>query len=630
MSNQGSGPEPTIEQYEVVGPLHTSGAARSRRYVAALGAAAVAAAAVGGGMWAWRAWTKQGAQPAQALPANTLAYAALDLDPPGEQKVAAYRTLRKFPSLKKDLGLGSADDLRKSVVDQLSDGSGCKLDFADIKPWMGDRVAFAVVAQDKPEPVVVVQVKDAAQARATLLATSSACHADEFGSSVDGEWAVLARNDAVAALVAKEAHGKNLADDADFRSLTKAAGDPGLATLYAAPEAGKALLDAIDRDPIVGWTATSMLEQPLDPMTSVFSLFALSGVVSQSFESEAVSSAEPPPELKKAQTRLDKQFAHFEELTEPEQRRLIREQKKLMKQMYGGDFPGRAVPGDAPDEGFESTDSGPAMDAPKLDPALRGSLQNFTGLGGVARFTDGTFELQVTGDDIKGTSADAYGGDAGDRIVSTLPADTAITFGAGLADTWVDSMISRLSREYPFTTDTGADTVAAFEKATGLDVPGDLEALGAKGFSVVAGSGFSPERTFDDPGHAPLAVRITGDPTHIESALDKLRGAIGPDAASKVLSRRVGDDVVVGPDAGYLDDLAKGGADLGDSERFKDVTPQAEDAATVLFVDFDAGDWLAKDAPASDRADAKPMDTLGMTVTKHDGKQRILLRLTFD
>lgn len=635
MSNQGLGPDSALEQFEVIGPRPVFGSGRSRRYVGVLGAAAVAAATVGGGMWAWRSWTAQGTQPAHALPADTLAYAALDLDPPGDQKVAAYRTLRKFPSVKKDLGLGSTDDLRKSVVDQLDDGTGCHLDFADIKPWMGDRVAFAVVAQAKPEPVVVVQVRDATRARAGLEAAGKACHGQQFGYSVDGEWAVLARNDAVAAQVTKDAQRGSLDGDADFRALTKAAGDPGLATLYAAPEAGKALLEASDQDAMVGWSAQNMLEEPLDPMASMLSLLAVSGVAAQSvgdqtLDEQPSSSVRPPPKYRKAQARLAKRFRHIDELSKPERRRLIREQDKLMKQMYGDDFPAGADPGDAPGAGLESADTATAMQGPELDPAMRASLQHFTGLGGVARFAGGTLEVEITGDAIAGTSADAYAGKDGDRIVSKLPADTAITFGAGLSDTWVDTLMTRLNSEFPYGGDTRADTIASFEKSTGLDVPGDLEALGGEGFSVVAGSGFSPEKLLQDPAHQPVAVRITGDPARIEGALDKLRSRIGPDAAAKVLSRPVADGVVVGPDADYLAELAKGGARLGDSSRFKAVVPDAEDATTVLYVDFDAGDWLARSTGGSDRSDAEPMDTLGLTVTKHDGKQRLLLRLTFD
>ncbi|MGY2875822.1 hypothetical protein ACVW00_003012 [Marmoricola sp. URHA0025 HA25] len=635
MSNQGPGPEPTIEQFEIVGPPRAARPGRSRRYVAVLGVAAVVAAVVGGGLWAWQSWTAQGDQPAKALPADTLAYAALDLDPPGQQKVAAFRTLRKFPTLKKALGLDSADDLSQSVVEKITAQSSCDLDFSDIKPWIGDRVAFAVVAQDKPEPVVVLQVKDADRARAGLKAAGRGCDTKDFGYAVDGDWAVLARNDAVAARVGRDAGRHSLDQDGDFRTLTKAAGDPGLVTLYAAPAAGKALLDEIDRSPWTGWSVLEALDGATDPILTIITGFAATSVVRTSYDEGADSVPEPPdvsPRLMKAEERLQRRFQHFEELTEQEQNRLLEQQARLMRQMYGNESPdGMTTQNDVPDGATAGYDSVGEIPAPHIDPTLRTSLQGFTGLGGVARFTDGALELVVTGDALVGTSADAYAGSAGGELVSRLPADTAVAFGAGLADEWVDALISRLADAYPFSDGSKDKTIAAFEKATGLDVPGDVQALGGDGISIVAGNGFSPDDiTGDDFAHLPVAARIRGDAARIESALDKLRDGVGTDAASRLLSRRAGDDVVVGPDADYLDQLAKGGAGLGDSDRFKEVAPQAGDATSVFYLDFDSGDWLAKTAATGDRADAEPLDAFGMTVTKHDGHQRIVLRVSFD
>jgi hypothetical protein len=85
---------------------------------------------------------------------------------------------------------------------------------------------------------------------------------------------------------------------------------------------------------------------------------------------------------------------------------------------------------------------------------------------------------------------------------------------------------------------------------------------------------------------------------------------------------------VVGTNDAYLKKLASSGG-LGDSDDYKQVLPDADKAATVLYINFDAGDWLVKGA-GSDSADAKPLHALGMSVTKSDGQQHILLRLSFD
>lgn len=632
MSNQFSGSPSEMEHLQVTGRPPRSHP-RARRQVATVVAAAVGVGAVAAGVWAWQAWASQGPQPAEALPGNTLAYVALDLEPPGQQKVAAYNTLRKFPSIRKDLGLGSADDLTKSVVEEVASGSDCDLDYSDVQNWVGDRVAFAVVAQRRPEAVVVVQVEDAEQAGVGLKEIAGRC---DFGYAVAGDWAVIAEETDVARRVTQDAGTRTLADDPEFRDLTDAAGDPGLVTLYAAPESGPALLDAIEKDPFIGWMSTWYLSSAFDPMTSLLSTMALPVLAEQSFdedfaEQEAVSEdPEISPEMKRAEAELMERFDHFEELTEQEQKRLLRDQQKLYEEMYGLPVYDEEHEGDF-DEEYEGDDE-VEFPTPELDADLRASLEDFTGLGGVGRFADGGLEVEIAGDTMRGTTADLYDGHPGRGLVSGLPGDTAIALGGGLAGQWVDELIGQLTGQsmYSFMT-VEEDLVAAIEKSTGLDLPGDLEALDLDGFSMVAGRGFSPEALAEDPSDAPVAVRLDGDPDRIEATLDTLRSELGPDAATNLLSGRVGDDVVVGPNRAYLDELAHAGDDLGDSDRFREVVPAAEGATSVAFLDFDADDWLAKLVESDgDRADAEPLDALGFTMTREEGGQRILLRVSFD
>ena len=54
---------------------------------------------------------------------------------------------------------------------------------------------------------------------------------------------VLAETEAIAKDVVEAAGDASLADDADYTKWTEAAGDPGIVTMYAAPEAGEALLE---------------------------------------------------------------------------------------------------------------------------------------------------------------------------------------------------------------------------------------------------------------------------------------------------------------------------------------------------------------------------------------------------
>ena len=99
-------------------PLPRTKASSRRKLVAGVGTLAVLGASAGA-VWAWQALMGQGAQPAEALPASTLAYVAVDFDPAGGQKLAAMGFLKKFPSLEKQVGLTGADDLRKNVFDEL-------------------------------------------------------------------------------------------------------------------------------------------------------------------------------------------------------------------------------------------------------------------------------------------------------------------------------------------------------------------------------------------------------------------------------------------------------------------------------------------------------------------------------
>lgn len=212
-----------------------------------LGGAAgiVGVAAVGGAAWAAYSFLAVGPQPAEALPSSTLAYASLDLDPDGAQKMAALRTLRQFPSFRDKVGVESDGDLREWVVGELL-AEGCEVDFdADVAPWLGDRFAVAVVDGDGdagPTPSLVLQVTDADAATAGLEELSACAQGTEAsGWAVDGDWAVVTSSEEAALDVIARAAESSLADDDTFRHWTGETGDSGIATLYAAPDALEAL-----------------------------------------------------------------------------------------------------------------------------------------------------------------------------------------------------------------------------------------------------------------------------------------------------------------------------------------------------------------------------------------------------
>ncbi len=209
---------------------------RRRRWVLGgvglLGTGAVVAA--GFGAW-W--YTSTGPQPAEALPAGVLGYAAVDLDPSGAQKLAALDLLKKVPAISDELDLGgnpATVDVTGTILDAVLEAEDCDVRADGVSDWLGDRGAVAALPTDEelPAPVFVVQVTDADAARDGLTALA-ACgdagsdeeveesgfivyHPDgkdedapEIGFHVDGEWAVVAEEqDTVDRLVAEREDGR--------------------------------------------------------------------------------------------------------------------------------------------------------------------------------------------------------------------------------------------------------------------------------------------------------------------------------------------------------------------------------------------------------------------------------------
>jgi hypothetical protein len=615
----------------------TKGSGR-RKLVAAVSALAVLGAGVGA-VWAWQAFLTTGPQPAEALPASTLAYVAVDLDPAAGQKLAALDFLRKFPSLEKQVGVTDAGDLRKGAFDGLEADLGCGLTYADVEPWVGERFAFAMVDQGGPKPVVVLQVADREKAAAGLKRVTD-CADGEFGSALGDEWAVLAESDKVAGDVLRDSAASPLTEDTEFQRWTGEAGEPGVVTLYAAPEAGPALVSAFE-DSRYGFY---LMPTEIDPLSMLLGMVTLSmvspvdfGTEEYAMESSAVRPVRPraghhveqkmpPPPAPPTRAELKK----LENMTPAEQDRYFQEQFADLEAGQGA-APGTATGGEividdevvVPEEEFD----GDYFPEPSLSTDFRTALMNFSGLGGVVRFDDGALELELVSDRIEGTMGNLVAGTAGDDVLAELPADSAAVFGAGFRDGWGAAFLQRFAESVsPFGTDPNADAVAKFESDTGLAVA-DLEALGGDSFALVTGSGFDPEMFFQDPVRMKVAARISGGADGVEAALAKVRAAMpAPDRAT-LQWRRVGDDVLVSGNAAYLDELAASG-DLTGAGSFQDAVPDATDAASVFYLNFDSGDWLANSVAKSDRADAEPLAGVGYSLHDEGDRERTLLRFT--
>jgi hypothetical protein len=266
---------------EPLGPdASGSGSGAGRRTALVAGGVVVGLGLVGGAAWAAMSFFATGSQPAEALPGGTLGYASVDLDPSGSQKIEALEMIKKFPTLDKELGGIDADDDLLAKVFEQADCDG--LDYADdVKPWLGYRFAAAAVdlGEDTPTPVGVLQVSDAGAAE-DGLAQLAACNGedDTIGWVVEGDWAIVAETDDLAQQVVDATADGTLADDEDYQRWTGEVGDPGVMTMYAAPEAGEALAglaDQLSQGMMPGMPGSMGMEgaQPSEEMTKALEEF---------------------------------------------------------------------------------------------------------------------------------------------------------------------------------------------------------------------------------------------------------------------------------------------------------------------------------------------------------------------
>ena len=214
---------------------------------------AVLAVISGGGIFAYAKLNGGGHQPASVLPANSVAYARIDLNPSAGQRVAALRFLMKFPSAKEKIGLTSDnDDLRQKLFDLIKKDAGDDLadvDFdKDIKPWLGDRAGVAAVPSgDKVEPVVAVQVKDEGKATKGLDKLFAKEDEPPKRAFADG-YVLLSDEQAALDSAVAASKGSSLEDNDKFDKDMSALGEQGFASFWAdtkglALAAGKRLTD---------------------------------------------------------------------------------------------------------------------------------------------------------------------------------------------------------------------------------------------------------------------------------------------------------------------------------------------------------------------------------------------------
>jgi hypothetical protein len=205
------------------------------------GAGVAALLAVGAGAYGVVQFLGGGSSPATAVPGSAIGYVSVDLDPSASQKIEAIRILRKFPSLRKELKIGSRDDVRRRLFEEVQAGGSCKkLDYdRDVKPWIGNRVAVAAVpgAGTRIVPLVVLQVSDEDKARAGLRKLDACDPGDRpVATAFVGDYALVGEKQAEVNRFAKDAEASPLADDVDYKTWMGRTGGPGIITMYAAKD----------------------------------------------------------------------------------------------------------------------------------------------------------------------------------------------------------------------------------------------------------------------------------------------------------------------------------------------------------------------------------------------------------
>ncbi|MEU4578059.1 DUF3352 domain-containing protein [Nonomuraea sp. NPDC023979] len=216
---------------EMLGQTPADPPAKGRKNLFIAIAAALAVILLGGGaVWAVGAIGGGGTQPHDVLPAASIAYVRLDLDPAANQKLALFEIGRKF-TVTKDTFQG--EDPRQALFDALKKDSpeGLKdVDWAkDVDPWLGSRVGVGILPSggEDPDFAVAVQVKDEEAARAGIAKMMGK---SEYGIAFREDYALLTANQQLADKYGAEAG--SLADNADFSDDLNAIGEQGVLSFW--------------------------------------------------------------------------------------------------------------------------------------------------------------------------------------------------------------------------------------------------------------------------------------------------------------------------------------------------------------------------------------------------------------
>ena len=129
-----------------------------------------------------------GPQPEDVLPADTVAFAKLDLDPAMNQKAAVFSLLEKFPEVETRRRRPRRHAVRRAA------GTRCRTASTSTttsEPWLGDRMAVAAVPAPDSDagvaPVLVLAVTD----EQAMTDTLGGVHDADFGFAVRDDFVLV-------------------------------------------------------------------------------------------------------------------------------------------------------------------------------------------------------------------------------------------------------------------------------------------------------------------------------------------------------------------------------------------------------------------------------------------------------
>ncbi len=196
----------------------------------AITAVATAAVLTAGGITAYTLLSGSSITLDAKVPANSVAYVEVNLDPPAGQKLAALHFFHHFPNLNVPQ---DAQDLVQGLIQPLiTSGQDRQRFAADIQPWLGKHAAFAAAQiNGTVEPIIVLDCTNTAAAQSGLQALLPAGQS-RFGYVISDGQVVLARSQAVAQAASDAAKSQPLRDNGTFQHDIGVVGDNGVLTAW--------------------------------------------------------------------------------------------------------------------------------------------------------------------------------------------------------------------------------------------------------------------------------------------------------------------------------------------------------------------------------------------------------------